>query len=189
MLNTVIPIFSSAGAGAAGTAYESIATVTVGSGGAANVEFTSIPNTYSHLQIRGIARSAKSASDDNLGIRFNSDSGSNYTSHFIYGDGANADVGAVTAETRTRTFNVSAASATANIFGAGVIDILDYNNSNKYKTVRTLSGNDRNGAGIIIFRSGLWLNTNAINSITIVTLGGDNITQYSHFALYGIKSA
>ena len=70
--------------------YESIETVTVGSGGSATVSFTSIPATYTHLQIRGIARTATNVS---LGLQFNSDTGSNYSRHFLNGNGSSAASG------------------------------------------------------------------------------------------------
>jgi hypothetical protein len=75
------------------------------------------------------------------------------------------------------------------LFGTVIIDILDYANTNKYKTQRSLGGNDRNGAGYIDFSSGNWRNTNAITSIDIKALYGTGFAQYSHFALYGIASA
>jgi hypothetical protein len=71
------------------TSYESIATVTVGSGGAANVEFTSIPATYTHLQVRGIGRSLEANTGvDVQYLRFNSDTGSNYAWHQLVGNGS-----------------------------------------------------------------------------------------------------
>ena len=72
LLNTIIGSFST-GVAPSTTSYESIATVTVGSGGAANVEFTSIPADYTHLQIRGIGRDANSAYRDSIQIRFNNE--------------------------------------------------------------------------------------------------------------------
>ena len=74
----------------------------------------------------------------------------------------------------------------ASTFTAGVIDILDYANTNKYKTLRTLNGGDANGSGNIQIESGSWRNTAAITSITL-THNGSGFTQYSSFALYGIK--
>jgi predicted patatin/cPLA2 family phospholipase len=76
---------------------------------------------------------------------------------------------------------------TASTFGAGVIDILDYADTNKFKTTRTLNGVSSNASSAIdyIFLvSGLWRSTSAITSITLT---GNNFAQYSHFALYGIK--
>jgi hypothetical protein len=74
-------------------------------------------------------------------------------------------------------------------FGANIIDILDYANTNKYKTTRTLSGGDNNGSGFVQFMSGNWRNTNAVTSIDIFQVDGDTIAEYSQFALYGIKGS
>jgi hypothetical protein len=185
MLNTLAGIIASSG-GAAGGDYESIATVTVGSGGQSSISFTSIPSTYQHLQIRGIMRSATASTDDDPLFRFNSDTGANYVRHQIFGSGSTAGASAATGQTSVQGQGAGD-TAPANVFGANVVDILDYANTNKYKTVRTLAGTDQNGYGFIVLRSGLWLNTAAINSITIITLSGSNFKQYSSFALYGIK--
>ena len=173
------------------TAYESIATSTVGSGGAASVTFSSIPATYTHLQIRGIMKQAATSVDiEYLLANFNSDTGANYTYHNIRSTGAAVTVGSGTALT---TMAISVASPSShssylNMFGAVVIDILDYANTNKYKTVRTLGGMDGNGSGNINFNSDLWRSTAAINSITLNSQSF-NLSQYSSFALYGIKGA
>jgi hypothetical protein len=66
---------------------------------------------------------------------------------------------------------------------------LDYANTNKYKTTRSIGGNDNNGSGFVSLISGLWLSTSAISNIEIIPLNGTLWTQYSHFALYGIKGA
>ena len=90
MSSTILGIIASSGAAAGGgTSYESISTVTVGSGGAADVTFSSIPATYKHLQIRGISRN--SGSGISIGrVRFNSDTGTNYARHTLEGDGSSA---------------------------------------------------------------------------------------------------
>jgi len=78
----------------------------------------------------------------------------------------------------------------ANCFGVVVIDILDYANTNKYKTTRALAGLDINAAGgFIALRSGNWRNTNAITTITLKPESSRIFAQYSQFALYGIKGA
>jgi len=172
------------------TSYESIATVTVGSGGAASAAFTSIPGTYAHLQIRMFVKTDRSgASQDAVKIRFNSDSGTNYTYHFIYGDGSGTASEGYTSENGGRGYRASGDLNATSIFGAMVTDILDYANTNKYTTIKTLGGVDLNGSGEMWLTSSLWLNTNAITSITIVPATGPNFKQYSHFALYGIKGA
>ena len=173
-------------AGIAGD-YESIATVTVGSGGQATVEFTGIASTYKHLQIRYMSRSATATTTDVLSWRFNSDSGSNYSRHFLFGDGASVSSGAATSDTRMTTDGTTGATATSGIFGVGVVDILDYADTDKYKTLRALSVDDRNGAGLVVMNSGNWRSTSAVSTITIITNSTANFAQHSQFALYGIK--
>lgn len=169
--------------------FLSIATVTVGAGGSSSISFTSIPSTYSHLQIRWIARANNAGGNSTLYAWFNNDTTVNiYPSHGIQGDGSSASAYARTGASFGNMAAYSAlvgGTATASIFGVGVIDILDYANTNKNKTMRILSGNDKNGSGYVDFVSGAWLSTSAINRID---LGFDgNAVQYSSFALYGIK--
>jgi hypothetical protein len=83
------------------------------------------------------------------------------------------------------TFSFSGMTNTQ--FSAAVVDILDYNNINKNKTIRSLNGRDNNGSGDIYLTSGLWNNTSAIDSITIVAPSATFI-EYSQFALYGVKA-
>lgn len=168
------------------SSYESIATVTVGSGGAANAEFTSISSDYTHLQIRMLVRNTSTS--NGYTARFNSDSGSNYTRHLLIGNGSSASAAGDASQTKISLSDAAISTSTASVFGASVCDILDYKNTNKYKTVRTLGGFDNNGNGGIFFNSGLWMNTNAITSITITPDAG-NFAQYSSFALYGIRGA
>ena len=166
--------------------YESIATVTVGSGGSSTIDFTSIPSTYTHLQLRGIARSTGSTSDIDGYMRFNSDTGANYSWHFVYGDGASVGTSNGTSDDHISVIRTTGASSGASRFGVGVIDILDYANTNKYKTTRSLTGQDQNGSGLVLLDSGNWRNTNAITSIRLYYPSG-NFAEYSQFALYGIK--
>lgn len=167
------------------SAYDSIATTTVGSGGSSTITFSSIPSTYTHLQIRGIGRRTDAQSYyDNCSFYFNTDSTTtNYYRHLIEGDGATVSAASANAYP---CIILPGNSLTANAFGEFVVDILDYTNINKYKTIRSLTGLDVNGAGGgIRFTSGLWKNTAAINTITFI--GNTSYSQYSSFALYGIK--
>jgi hypothetical protein len=176
--------------------YESIATVTVGSGGSSNIEFTSIPSTYTHLQIRGILRASNgSVNGITVNMRFNSDTGSNYSWHLLgtyQGASAAFDVGGAS---NANVMNVGAmpnSGLMSNLYSGSIIDILDYANTNKYKTVRSLQGYDFNGSttgyNYLSFLSGNWRNTNAVTSITLLP-ASDNFVQYSQFALYGIRGA
>jgi hypothetical protein len=162
-------------------AYDSIATVTA-SGGETSLSFSSIPSTYSHLQIRYMS---KESSSGFILMRINgSASSSDYIYlHYITGDGSSASAGAATSSTY-----IYAGTQTAGItpFGVGVIDILDYANTSKFKTVRGLSGWDNNGTGTLIYNSGAYIKTTAISSITVYP-GSSTFSQYSKFALYGIK--
>lgn len=187
-MSPILGIWASAIQPSLANSYQSIATVTVGAGGASSIDFTSIPSTYKHLQIRGISRDNRATLvQNNAFMQFNGDTGSNYSYHLLTGDGATAstDAGA------SQVFNVggtnAASGATASVFGVSVVDILDYTNTNKYKTTRTLTGNDNNGSGVIRLWSGLWMNTNAITSIKLYPSSSATFNQYSTFALYGIK--
>ncbi len=191
----ILGILASSTVTAAGD-YESIATVTVGSGGASEINFTSIPSTYQHLQIRFNARSTRNVSGSVatlVGVRVGNttiDTGSNYAQHALGGDGASPFAGANSSVTSMPLGYISAFNATSNIFGSGIIDILDYANTNKNTTLRVLSGADLNGSGQIRLSSGLWINTAAIDAIRLFDFNGSgDFVQYSHFALYGIKSA
>jgi len=163
--------------------FESIQTVTVGAGGSSTISFSSIPSTFKHLQIRYLA---VTASGGNVLVQVGNgspDTGSNYSRHQLYGDGSSAGA---TATTSTNGMNTGYLPGTSNYPGAGIADLLDYANTNKNKTLRSLGGGDVNGAGgYISLWSGLWLSTSAINTIQITCAGSFN--QYSSFALYGIK--
>ena len=163
--------------------------ITVGAAGASSVTFTNIPNTYSHLQIRIIAKDSRAVGNlSNLYMTFNSDTGANYSSHQLYGDGSSAGAVAATSQSSIYFGNCASATTIANMFGATITDVLDYANTNKNKTIRTLTGGDNNGSGVVALNSGLWRSTSAISSITITPLVA-NFAQYSQFALYGIRSA
>jgi hypothetical protein len=174
-------------------AYDSIATTTL-STATASIDFTSIPATYTHLQIRGIVKLSRTTGNENLVAEFNADTGTNYSWHQLIGNGAAASANAgATQSYMYLSETIGSWTNAANMFSANVIDILDYANTNKYKTIRTLEGGDQNGnaapngdTGKIVFSSGSWRNTNAVTSIKIYPTSG-TISQYSQFALYGIK--
>lgn len=154
--------------------FSSIATVTVGSGGASSITFSSIPSTYTHLQIRALGLISSAT---NIHLQFNGDSGTNYVYHSLYGTGS--AVGAASNQNMTYLPFMYQGGT-----GATIVDVLDYTNTNKNRVTRTLDGYDANGSGSIVLWSGLWLSTAAINSITIF---GGTFNQYSSFALYGVK--
>lgn len=166
--------------------YESIASTTVGAGGVGSITFSSIPSTYTHLQIRYLVRSSFAAGSDIVLTRANGDSGNNYAAHRIYGDGSSVGAQGFTPQSYFLGPDCPAASSAANIFGVGVFDFLDFANTNKNKTMRALGGRDENGSGYVWLNSGLWLNTGAITSIVFLC-GNGNIVQNSVVSLYGIR--
>jgi hypothetical protein len=163
-------------------AYESIASNVVGSGGASTLTFSSIAGTYKHLQLRIAAGNSASAY---LSLVVNSDTGANYAFHRLSGDGATADSNNSTSRSDMILTGAGGMSTDANRRGAFIVDILDYANTNKYKTVRSLNGHDNNGSGSMNLSSNVWLNTAAITSLTLSS--ASDFRQYSSFALYGIK--
>jgi len=178
----------SGGAAASATSYESIATVTVGSGGSSTVSFTSIPATYKHLQLRGIARTTTA---ERINLTFNSDTGSNYSMHRLVGNGSAASASAQSAQSAMWIGSgYDGVSQTANTFTAFIIDILDYTSTTKTKTLRALDGLDKNGSGGIEFSSGGWFKTpEAITSISMSIQSGTSFAQYTQFGLYGIRGS
>jgi hypothetical protein len=169
--------------GEAATDFESIATVSVGAGGSTSIDFTSIPSTYQHLQIRGILLNL--TTQPQMLVRFNSDSASTYSRHQIEGNGSTASGGAAANATSIIHF-INGIESTSTAGSSFVLDILDYKDTNKFKTTRALAGTDKNGTGQVFLVSGNWRNTNAINAITLLP-NTSNFAQHSHFALYGIK--
>jgi hypothetical protein len=170
-------------------AFESIATVTVGGGGSSTITFSSIPQTYQHLQIRMMAKDNRSANFvSNANMYLNNDTAANYTSHFILGDGATASASGYTSQTEIFSARIPGASSAADTFGVAIIDIIDYASTTKNKVIRSFSGEDQNGSGWeqLYLISSAWLNTAAINRIDFAPVG-TLFSEYSSFALYGIK--
>lgn len=175
--NSVTPVSPSS--------YESIATLTPSSG--TTVSFTSIPATYKHLQIRGVARSTTNTSS--FAIRFNSDTTNNYAAHWLYGDGTGAFASGSAPRSNIWVQGYfPGTGVNSSIVCATIIDVHDYASTTKNKTVRSFNGlmTDTNFDNYVNLVSGVWLNTNAITSINI-TFNGETIGAGSTFSLYGIR--
>jgi hypothetical protein len=176
-----------------GGALESIATVTVGSGGTSTISFTSIPSTYQHLQLRYTARTSRAVNNDGLTVKFNGSS-ANYAhlgGHVLFGNGSSALAQSAWIGTSTAggaIGQIPGANANANVHGAGVVDFLDYGSTSKTKTVRTFHGQDNNGSGEVHLMSFFWNDTAAVTSMDINVGTGQNFVQHSTFALYGVKA-
>jgi hypothetical protein len=175
------------------TDFYQIATTTLGSA-VSTVTFSSIPADYTHLQIRASYQTSRGTYPlDKIFIRFNSDTASNYSTHVVQGNGASA-ISDVEINTKITDRDMSSTTAASGglVFGGLIMDILDYANTNKYKTVRSISGFDTNGTvsgfgGRVGLFSGNWRSTSAITSITFTVDNAANYSANSKFSLYGIK--
>jgi hypothetical protein len=150
----------------------------------ASVTFSNLgdySSTYKHLQIRYAARNTGDFAQ--LRLQFNADSGSNYAWHNLTGNGSSVGVNAATTQTFANIGRVAQSTFAANIFGGGVIDILEPYSTTKNKTLRGLGGSANN---LILLQSSLWINTASVTSFLLEGSGG-SFTAGSRFSLYGIR--
>jgi hypothetical protein len=161
-------------------------TVTVGSGGAANIEFTSIPATYTDLVVKFSGRSARTGIDtDDMLVTFNGAS-TNFSARVLYGSGS-----AAVSFTDTSLFIgvYLTTTATASAFSNGEIYIPNYAGStNKSFSADSVSEQNATKAYATI-TGNLWNNTAAITSLLLKTGSGSNLVEYSTASLYGIKNS
>ena len=170
--------------------YDALATYTVPAGGVSSITFAGLPTggQYQHLQVRCLIRTNRNDVQDLVQFRFNGDTSASNAYHYLGGDGTSAVAGATASTSSPWTALIAGNNASSNIYGVSVTDILDYSNTNKYKTVRTLSGVDTNNTdGRLYYLSNLWMNTSAINSIQILPIYGSSLNQYTQFSVYGVK--
>jgi hypothetical protein len=168
--------------------FESIATLT-STGSTEIFTFSSIPSTYQHLQIRGIARGA-AGTNGGIRITVNGDTAGNYNYNRVY---ASASTSTPFSDATANTTYIDPGEAAygtdlANTFAAFIIDIHDYKSTSKFKTFRILKGKTRrttNGDNIVQLGAGLWRSTSAITSITITAMTPQ--ANNTSFALYGAK--
>jgi hypothetical protein len=166
-----------------------LATVTLTNSTTASITFSGIPANYTHLQIRGVARSASTGGS--MRIDFNGDaSGTLYSRHLLMGDGSSPSGSGANADSVTAAVgDFPVTSSTSNVFSGYVTDILDAFSTTKNKVVRSISGYDANGSGFIQIRSSMWRSQTAITSIKLYEGSGSNFAANTTFALYGIRSA
>jgi len=167
---------------------ELIATVLVGSGGASSVTFSSLPTEFKHLQLRMVARNNATGSGvNNVDVRFNGDTGTNYHRHIIYGYGATMYSYNATGLTVAHGGWVNQEETNRNIFAVAICDIPDAFSTTKTKILRTFTGSNSTGNQLIGLGGSFWNNTAAITSITLTESTSINFGSGSRFSLYGIK--
>lgn len=172
------------------TAFESIASAT-GTGSSGTITFSSIPSTYVALQIRFIGRTTSaSTSQQNLFLRFNGVSSASYTRHNLQGDGSAVSAAGAASQTEITAGQVINDGEAANVMSVSIINIHNYASTTQNKTVRTFDGTDKNtSGGLVWLRSGLFIDTTAISSLSLITASGNAFTTSTQVALYGIKGA
>lgn len=189
-----MPILSARGGASAGaygwgalsassTAFDSIATWLSGNGTSQAITFSSIPQTYSHLQLRCFFQTTTEGQSPVL--RANGDSGANYTRAFFRSNSSS-----------TSSNNSTGTTFMANLFPNGtqvsnlpniaIIDIYDYSSTTKWKTAKNYNFNQKKSTGtsMFVYESGLWMSNSAITSLSFDAYPYTNETVV---ALYGIR--
>jgi hypothetical protein len=146
-------------------------------------------STYQHLQLRIMARTDRADTDDFIVLRFNGDSGNNYTSHRIRGNGSNIQSEATRINYQNIEINsVTSSTQTAGSFGGVILDILDPFKTTKNTTIRAMTG--LTGTyNYLSLNSGLWNSTAAVTTILLDQFFGSNFLTGSRFSLYGMRSS
>jgi trimeric autotransporter adhesin len=175
-------------------AMDPLQVITVGTAGASSITFTNIPSTYAHLQLRIFWTPISSGGDIFVYGKFNGDNNANYSWHYLAGNGSSAYSGSGINVNQGIVAGVCTGVGNSPLYvSSAIIDIFDYANTNKYKTVRSFSGIDQNtnhavgGTSQLYLLSGLWSSTSVISSITIPSPVG-SFNANTQFALYGVKS-
>jgi hypothetical protein len=165
---------------AAGSTYTPIATQTLGSS-TSTVTFSSIPSTYTDLVL--VMQSGTTPSNDDIGMRFNNDSGTNYSSTAVNGSSgvySDRSSNASSIQIDYRAFD------TTNLNRISSINIQNYSNTTTYKTSIIRNSNASIGVEATV---GLWRSTSAITRVDLYGIGGNSFATGSTFTLYGIASA
>jgi len=165
------------------TTFTKIAAVTVGAGGAASIDFTSIPSTYTDLCVKVSARGTDSSGD--LGIKLNTSS-SSFSRRVLRGNGSAASS---TNASDNYIGGLEPSTYTASTFGNAEIYIPNYAGStNKSISVDSVTENNATEA-FAFFVASLWSNSAAITGITLYPFTSGNLAQYSTAVLYGINKS
>jgi len=163
-------------------------------GSQAEITFSSLgdySSDYQHFQIRMVARSTRNADNSNYYVRFNGDTGGNYSQHYMRGNGSAMESANLQTSGTQGVYvyqGLTSATSGTNIYAASVIDILDPFDTNKYTTIRVLTG-FTGAISRILLESGLWMSTNSVTSITFDEYFGANFAEDTRISLYGWKGA
>lgn len=162
-------------------------------GSQAEITFSSLgsySSDYQHFQIRMVARSTRSADNSNYYVRFNGDTGANYSQHYMRGNGSATESANLQTSGTQGVYVYQALTASTSgtdRFAASIIDILDPFDTNKYTTIKVLTGFNGSISRILV-ESGLWMSTNSITSITFDEYFGSSFAADTRISLYGLKA-
>jgi hypothetical protein len=177
----------SAGA-STGSTYELISTTILGST-TSTVTFSSIPQTYKHLQLRMVARSSRTYNGNAVDAVYLKPNSVDATkAHWVIGNGSSVSSQATTDP--ALVVSVSSPATNSNVYTGAIFDLIDYTNTNKNRVIRGLSGvpvpnNGTGDIGHILSSSSLYLSTAATTSLVIGCI--ESYLAGSRFSLYGIK--
>lgn len=170
------------------SSFDSIASAS-GTGSSGQIAFSSIPQTYKHLQLRFSTRSTANNSGEGMFFFLNNTYTSpfnQYSYHLLTSTGSSATAGVSASTARLQSSQCANASMPANVYDFHIIDILDYTNANKKPVIRWAYGWDTITSGNIVLESGAFNINGALTQFNISTYVG-NFTADSKFSLYGIK--
>jgi hypothetical protein len=164
------------------------------SGNAASYNVTSIPSSYDHLYLVTSIRTDDVVYFDQLGLRLNGDTGTNYSWTRLNAGTTTPSSGTGTGDTSIEyLYGATGTSALADTFGTMTTWIPNYANTANFKQTHHQWTQPNNSTTdyqwFIGMIAGLWQDTSAVNQITLTPLDGDNFVQYSTFTLYGINGA
>jgi hypothetical protein len=184
-------VLAVAGAGAAGggPAYELIQTFSLSG---SSFTLSDIPQTYKHLQIRYVIKTDNNSTTDDINIRINGNTGSNYAFHNLRGTGSSVISTAVSPASFIGGQDgpmpvFGSGTGTTSMFASGVIDFLDYSSTSKTKVIRLLTGRTFTSNTRVSLSSGLFNSTSAATSMTFYSQNGANFASGSRLSLYGIR--
>ena len=162
---------------------------------ATSVECTSIPSSYEHLQLRWSVRADRAGTVDNIYIQFGTgggavDTGGNYSTHAMYGQLTTAGTHLRSGSTGIDAWASTGGTADSAEYGTGIVDILDYVNTNKNTALSSVGGmSGMSDYPIAAFSSGLWDATGAVDRIKLTAANSTNLVRGSEFTLYGLNSS
>jgi hypothetical protein len=162
-------------------------------GSQSNITLSSIPSTYTDLELHISSRFNNSADFDIVNLQFNSDSGSNYSSNLtIQGYNGSASTNAPSAKTVINLGYAPAANATSSTFGSMKIYIPGYAQTTTKKSISadSVMENNSSSAYVLWLTGSIWqTSSSAIDTITLTCNSGASFVSGTSVYLYGIKNS